>query len=62
MRYLRRFILTQNSVSDAAASVFNVLNDYVAQRAYSRKLEEEADALGLQVCRVTHALSIELGP
>lgn len=38
-----------DSVSDAAASVFNVMNDYLAQRAFSRKLEEEADALGLEV-------------
>lgn len=36
-------------VSDAAASVFNVMNDYLAQRAFSRKLEEEADALGIEV-------------
>lgn len=38
-------------VSDAAASIFNVMNDYLASRAYSRKLEEEADALGLEVSR-----------
>jgi Zn-dependent protease with chaperone function len=25
------------------------MNDYLAQRAFSRKLEEEADALGLEV-------------
>lgn len=25
------------------------MNDYLASRAYSRKLEEEADALGLEV-------------
>jgi hypothetical protein len=48
----------KNSVSDAAASVFNVLNNYVAQRAYSRKLEEEADALGLEVCLMNHLMCL----
>ena len=38
-----------NSIADASASVFNVMNNYLAGRAYSRKLEEEADALGLEV-------------
>jgi Zn-dependent protease with chaperone function len=30
----------------------NWLNDVVAQRAYSRKLEMEADAVGLEVCPI----------
>ena len=40
-------------INDAAASIFNVMNDYLAERAYSRKLEEEADSLGLKVCHST---------
>ncbi|KAF9518109.1 hypothetical protein BS47DRAFT_1313604 [Hydnum rufescens UP504] len=35
-------------ISDATASVFNVMNNYLVGRAFSRKLEEEADALGLE--------------
>jgi metalloendopeptidase OMA1, mitochondrial len=53
-------------ISDAAASVFNFMNNYLAERAFSRKLEEEADALGLEAnsyfsilkaCYGAHALS-----
>lgn len=35
-------------MSDATASLFNAMNDYLAGRAFSRKLEEEADALGIE--------------
>lgn len=34
-------------VTDALGSLFNMMNDVVAERAYSRKLESEADTLGL---------------
>jgi hypothetical protein len=30
--------------------MLNMMNNYVADRAYSRKLESEADAVGLEVC------------
>lgn len=43
-------------VTDALGSMFNAMNDVVAERAYSRKLETEADTLGLMVsenCRAT---------
>lgn len=36
-------------VTDALGSIFNAMNDVVAERAYSRKLETEADTLGLLV-------------
>lgn len=36
-------------VTDALGSLFNVMNDVVAERAYSRKLESEADTLGLML-------------
>jgi predicted Zn-dependent protease len=39
-------------VTDALGSVFNAMNDIVAERAYSRKLESEADTLGLMVCLI----------
>jgi len=42
------FTLSFPMINDAAASVFNVMNNYLAERAYSRKLEEEADSLGLE--------------
>jgi Zn-dependent protease with chaperone function len=38
-------------ITDTAGVCINWLNDVVATRAYSRKLEEEADAVGLQVSR-----------
>lgn len=38
-------------VTDALGSVFNAMNDVVAERAYSRKLETEADSLGLLVSK-----------
>lgn len=49
-------------VTDAIGSVFNAMNDVVAERAYSRKLETEADTLGLLVgiycyCRVMITLT-----
>ena len=36
-------------VTDAMNSVFNAMSETVAGRAYSRKLETEADTLGLMV-------------
>jgi Zn-dependent protease with chaperone function len=36
-------------ITDTAGVFINWLNDVVATRAYSRKLEEEADAVGLKV-------------
>ena len=36
-------------VTDALGSVFNMMNGVVAERAYSRKLESEADTLGLML-------------
>lgn len=36
-------------VTDALGSVFNVMNSVVAERAYSRKLEGEADTMGLML-------------
>lgn len=39
--------LTPLSITDSAGLFINYLNDVVAQRAYSRKLEEEADCVGL---------------
>lgn len=36
-------------ITDALASLFNMMNDVVAERAYSRKLESEADTLGLML-------------
>ncbi|KDQ21509.1 hypothetical protein BOTBODRAFT_40272 [Botryobasidium botryosum FD-172 SS1] len=41
-------ILRGISVTDAAGSFLNLLNDHAAPRAYSRKLEIEADAIGLE--------------
>lgn len=41
-----------HSVTDSAALFINWLNDVVAQRAYSRKLEMEADKVGLDVSSV----------
>ena len=43
--------ITKNphSLTDAAASCLNLVNDYLASRAFSRKLEMEADAVGLEV-------------
>ena len=45
-------------VTDALAGMFNFANSTVAERAYSRKLETEADALGLQVRFLHFCLSI----
>ncbi|KAF8319585.1 uncharacterized protein EI90DRAFT_2940358 [Cantharellus anzutake] len=42
------FTMSFPMINDAAASIFNIMNDYLAERAYSRKLEEEADSLGLE--------------
>ncbi|KAL1409942.1 hypothetical protein Q8F55_003941 [Vanrija albida] len=39
-------------VTDSAGMFINWLNDVVAQRAYSRKLEEEADAVGLELMAI----------
>lgn len=36
-------------ITDSAAVFINWVNDVVAQRAYSRKLEMEADQVGLTV-------------
>lgn len=36
-------------VTDSAGVFLNWLNDVVATRGYTRKLEEEADAVGLNV-------------
>lgn len=43
-------------VTDALGSMFNVMNDVVAERAYSRKLEAEADTMGLMVSPATQCL------
>lgn len=43
------FTISFPFVTDAINSVFNALSDTVASRAYSRKLETEADTLGLTV-------------
>lgn len=37
------------SLTDSAGLFINWINDVVAERAYSRKLEKEADAVGLEV-------------
>lgn len=39
-----------SSITDSAALFINWVNDVVAERAYSRKLEMEADTVGLDVC------------
>ena len=41
--------ITLSSITDSAGMFINWLNDVVAQRAYSRKLEIEADAFGIDV-------------
>ncbi|KAG8965014.1 hypothetical protein FRC03_001042 [Tulasnella sp. 419] len=41
------FTISFPLVTDASASVLNFLHDYVAESAYSRKLEMEADSVGL---------------
>lgn len=41
--------LTHKSLTDSAGLFINWINDVVAERAYSRKLEKEADAVGLEV-------------
>ncbi|KAG8745198.1 hypothetical protein FRC10_008510 [Ceratobasidium sp. 414] len=35
-------------ITDGIGSILNLMNNYVADRAYSRKLESEADAVGLE--------------
>jgi len=35
-------------ITDGVGTVLNMMNNYVADRAYSRKLESEADAVGLE--------------
>lgn len=47
------FTISFPFVTDAINTVFNTLSDTVASRAYSRKLETEADTLGLMVCSLT---------
>lgn len=47
-------------VTDALGSIFNAMNDVVAERAYSRKLETEADTLGLLVRAPSPQSSTEL--
>jgi hypothetical protein len=44
-------VLTQTycSITDSAGLFINWLNNVVAERAYSRKLEMEADSVGLNV-------------
>lgn len=42
-------MLTRYSLTDSAGLFINWINDVVAERAYSRKLEKEADAVGLEV-------------
>lgn len=46
----------RKSVTDAMASILNYLNDYVADRAFSCKLEMEADSIGLEVRSRWHAI------
>ena len=41
--------LPLDSITDSAGLFINWLNNVVAERAYSRKLEMEADAVGLNV-------------
>lgn len=41
------FLVSFPALNDALAAVFNLLDSHVAHRAYSRKLESEADALSL---------------
>ncbi|KAG8879217.1 guanine nucleotide-binding protein subunit alpha [Tulasnella sp. 332] len=41
------FTMSFPLVTDAAASVLNMIHDTVAEKAYSRKLEMEADSVGL---------------
>ena len=43
------FSLPLHSITDSAGLFINWLNNVVAERAYSRKLEMEADAVGLNV-------------
>lgn len=35
-------------MTDASAAVLNMIHDHVAEKAYSRKLEMEADSVGLK--------------
>lgn len=55
------FTMSFPVVSDALASVINYLDGVVASRAYSRKLEGEADELGLQVRRASSRDPITFG-
>ncbi|KAG8905892.1 hypothetical protein FRB99_008033 [Tulasnella sp. 403] len=42
------FTISFPLITDAAASFLNLIHDHVADKAYSRKLEMEADAVGLK--------------
>jgi len=42
------FTISFPMITDAAASVLNLIHDHVAEKAYSRKLEMEADSVGLR--------------
>lgn len=46
------FLMSFPFVNDALAGAITYLDNVVASRAYSRKLESEADELGLQVRRL----------
>jgi len=43
------------SITDSAGLFINWLNDVVAERAYSRKIEMEADKVGLNVRTISRA-------
>ncbi|BEI80257.1 hypothetical protein CcaverHIS002_0107860 [Cutaneotrichosporon cavernicola] len=43
------FTISFPVVTDGAGMFLNWLNDVVAERAYSRKIEEEADSVGLEI-------------
>jgi predicted Zn-dependent protease len=43
------FTISFPVVTDSAGMFLNWLNDVVAERAYSRKIEEEADSVGLEI-------------
>lgn len=43
------FTISFPVVTDSAGMFINWLNDVVAERAYSRRIEEEADSVGLEI-------------
>ncbi len=47
--FIYLFSFANHSITDSAGVFINWLNDVVAQRAFSRKLEMEADAVGMDV-------------